>query len=80
MADIRVEWNNFRRGMVANDTNRTIITENPEFPEAQKLRDYLQKAPPSFGRNTALDRLVYNYPDRRFEIYILIFLKKNLYI
>lgn len=45
LADVRLEWNTFRKGMSATVTSRSVITENPNIDEAMILRNYARTAP-----------------------------------
>ncbi|XP_069701481.1 meiosis-specific with OB domain-containing protein [Periplaneta americana] len=45
LADMRLEWNAFRRGMAASESMCSIVTEDPDIPEAAALRIYARSAP-----------------------------------
>lgn len=61
---MRLEWNAFRRGMVASDGSRSIVTEDPETPEAAALRMYARTVP--LRASAILDQLANSIPDRKF--------------
>lgn len=61
---MRLEWNAFRRGMVASDGPRSIVTEDPETPEAAALRMYARSAP--LRASAILAQLASSIPDRKF--------------
>ncbi|KAJ9578528.1 hypothetical protein L9F63_005257 [Diploptera punctata] len=61
IADIRVDWNSYRRGMAATEGPRTIITENPDTIEAQTLRSYALTAP--IKASAILAQLANSIPD-----------------
>ncbi|PNF30116.1 hypothetical protein B7P43_G03141 [Cryptotermes secundus] len=61
LADMRLEWNAFRRGMVASDGPRSIVTEDPETPEAAALRMYARSAP--LRASAILAQLASSIPD-----------------
>lgn len=64
LADMRMEWNAFRRGMVAAEGARSIVTVDPETPEATALRMYARTAP--IQASAILAQLVSSIPDRKF--------------
>lgn len=64
LADMRMEWNTFRRGMVAAEGPRSIVTEDPETTEATALRMYARTAPTQ--ASAILAQLVSSIPDRKF--------------
>lgn len=45
MTDMRADWSNFYRSVIAYITNKTIITEDPVGAEANALKRYAQTAP-----------------------------------
>ncbi|PSN32080.1 hypothetical protein C0J52_19238 [Blattella germanica] len=45
LADVRLEWNAYRHGMVAAEGPRSIITEDPDLTEATTLKAYALTAP-----------------------------------
>jgi hypothetical protein len=59
-----MEWNAFRRGVVASDGPRSIVTEDPETPEAAALRVYARTAP--LRATAILAQLASSIPDRKF--------------
>ncbi|XP_046994040.1 meiosis-specific with OB domain-containing protein [Schistocerca americana] len=61
LVDMRVEWNAFKRGMVASDGLRTIITENPDTSEAMMLRAFARTAP--VKPSAILEQLASTIPD-----------------
>lgn len=67
VADLRLDWNNYKKRMAGTVTARTIITENPCFADADELREHARTAPtvPSL----ILDQLATNFPDRQFNFY-----------
>lgn len=64
LADMRLDWNAFRRGMVAAEGPRSIVTEDPETPEATALRMYARTAPTK--ASAILAQLVSSIPDRKY--------------
>jgi hypothetical protein len=62
---MRLEWNAFRRGMVASDGPRSIVTEDPETPEAAALRTYARTAP--LKASAILAQLASSIPDGKFS-------------
>lgn len=64
LADMRLDWNAFRRGMVASDGPRSIVTEDPDIPEAAALRMYARTAP--LRASAILAQLASSIPDRKF--------------
>jgi len=64
LADMRLDWNAFRRGMVAAEGPRSIVTEDPETPEATALRMYARTAP--IKASAILAQLASSIPDRKF--------------
>lgn len=63
VADVKLDWNNFKKCMTGTVTARTIITENPDIRIADELRAHARVAPviPS----VILEQLATNYPDRK---------------
>ena len=45
MADIRMKWNQFRQSCIPTVNSKTIITVDPQTPEAECLRVYARAAP-----------------------------------
>ncbi|KAJ1523014.1 hypothetical protein ONE63_002149 [Megalurothrips usitatus] len=43
--DIRMKWNNFRNSCIPTVTSKTIITVDPQVPDAECLRVYAHAAP-----------------------------------
>jgi hypothetical protein len=64
LVDMRLEWNAFRRGIVASEGPRSIVTEDPETPEAAALRMYARTAP--LKASAILAQLANSIPDRKF--------------
>ncbi len=61
LADVRVEWSDFRKTIIISTTARTIITEDPNIAKAQNLRDFLTSTP--FQATTKLDQIINKYSD-----------------
>lgn len=62
MTDMRAEWSNFYRSVIASITSKTIITEDPVGSEASELRKFAQAAP--LQTNAIMDALITSIPDR----------------
>lgn len=71
VADLRLEWSNYKKCMSGTVTARTIITENPSFADADELREHARTAPTV--PLLILDQLATNFPDREFTFYTLHF-------
>ncbi|CAH1109944.1 unnamed protein product [Psylliodes chrysocephalus] len=61
MTDLKIAWSNFQRQFIAKVTGRTIVTENPESKEAQKLLIYAKMAP--IETFDILDQLITSLPN-----------------
>ncbi|XP_067002279.2 meiosis-specific with OB domain-containing protein [Anabrus simplex] len=61
LADMRVEWNMYKRSIMASDGNRTVVTENPDTPQAVALLRYARTAP--IQATAILDHLANSLPD-----------------
>jgi hypothetical protein len=61
---MRLDWNAFHRGLVASDGPRSVVTEDPETPEAMALRMYARTAP--LRANAILEKLASSIPERKF--------------
>uniref|UniRef100_A0A1B6LKU8 MEIOB-like N-terminal domain-containing protein n=1 Tax=Graphocephala atropunctata TaxID=36148 RepID=A0A1B6LKU8_9HEMI len=61
IADVKLNWNDFKKCMTGTVTARTIITENPDIADAEDLREHARTAPtvPS----AILDQLAINFPE-----------------
>jgi hypothetical protein len=61
---MRLDWNAFHNGMIASDGARSIVTEDPETPEAVALRMYARTAP--LRARAVLAKLASSIPDGKF--------------
>ncbi|KAK7792643.1 hypothetical protein R5R35_005103 [Gryllus longicercus] len=61
LADVRIEWNLYKRCFIAVDRSSTIITENPNVAEAEALRNYAWNTPTH--ANAILDKLANSIVD-----------------
>lgn len=61
MTDMRAEWSNFYRSVIAFITSKTIITEDPVGAEANTLRRYAQVAP--LQTNAIIEELITSIPN-----------------
>ncbi|KAG8275284.1 hypothetical protein J6590_089388 [Homalodisca vitripennis] len=62
IADVRLNWNSFKKCMTATVTSRTIITENPDMADAEDLREHARNAP--IVSSAILDQFATNFPER----------------
>ncbi|XP_075225582.1 meiosis specific with OB domains hold'em [Lycorma delicatula] len=61
IANLRVDWNEYKKAMTGTVTSRTIITENPSTTEANALKNFARTAP--VKPRAVLTQLATNYPD-----------------
>ncbi|XP_054288214.1 meiosis-specific with OB domain-containing protein [Macrosteles quadrilineatus] len=61
IADVKLDWNNYRKRICAAVTGRTVITENPDCPEAIQQRNHARTAPTVAV--AILDHLATNFAD-----------------
>uniref|UniRef100_A0A1B6GAB0 MEIOB-like N-terminal domain-containing protein n=1 Tax=Cuerna arida TaxID=1464854 RepID=A0A1B6GAB0_9HEMI len=61
IADVRLNWNNFKKCMTATVTARTIITENPDMADADDLREHARNAP--IVPSAILDQFAISFPE-----------------
>ncbi|KAG8311507.1 hypothetical protein J6590_042375 [Homalodisca vitripennis] len=65
IADVRLNWNSFKKCMTATVTSRTIITENPDMADAEDLREHARNAP--IVSSAILDQFATNFPEQFYK-------------
>lgn len=70
LADIRVDWNEYRRAITTNTTGRTVITENPNTVKATNLKHFMTSIP--FQASGKIDQIINKYMDRNYLLQILV--------
>lgn len=61
MTDMRAQWSDFHRSVIASITSKTIITEDPVGGEANTLRRFALTAP--LQTNAILEDLIHSIPN-----------------
>ncbi|KAK7593096.1 hypothetical protein V9T40_007848 [Parthenolecanium corni] len=61
LADVRVEWSDFRKAITLATTGKTVITENPSTTKAESLRNFLTAQP--LQGTGKLDQIINKYTD-----------------
>jgi hypothetical protein len=63
LADIRVDWNDFKKAITVSTTGKTIVTENPRTTKAQHLQNFLTSVP--FQATGRMEQIISKYTDRK---------------